>query len=422
MLARSFQAGLPIRVENASPDERAIANEITEEAALTPAPGEELRVEVLANEGDTVAQGQPIIRLRKATDIALVAPMAARIASVQYRPGHRLVQMVLFRESGGDRHSHDTTGAESDPQRLRALLQKAGLWRVIRSRPFGHMPGPDEQPAAIFVMAADSRPGAPNPVLALKGREDSFARGLAAIATLTQGRTYLCAVPGVDLDGDAPRLTRVEVGRLHPMGLAGLNVLHLSPAAPDARVWDLHAEDVADIGELLATGHVPETRLVSVTGGALREARLVRCQPGADLRGLSQAWVKPGPHEVISGSVLDGHSAHWLAPRDHQVSILPAGARKPRRHWFSAALQRASRPLPIIPTAALNQSMGGVLPVAALVRALGAGNTEGSVALGALSLLEEDLALADYITAADPPLSQQLRVILDRVEQEEVAE
>ncbi len=40
-------------------------------------------------------------------------------------------------------------------------------------------------------------------------------------------------------------------------------------------VWDLHAEDVAALGDLLDTGIVPMTRLVSVTGAALREARLL---------------------------------------------------------------------------------------------------------------------------------------------------
>ena len=38
----------------------------------------------------------------------------------------------------------------------------------------------------------------------------------------------------------------------------------------------------------------------------------------------------------------------------------------------------------------------------------------------ALSLLEEDLALADYVTAAEPGLGASLRAILKRIEAEEV--
>jgi len=82
-------------------------------------------------------------------------------------------------------------------------------------------------------------------------------------------------------------------------------------------------------------------------------------------------------------------------------------------------LRSAARPLPIIPTAALSQALGRSLPAAALVRALGGGDAETAVKLGALSLVEEDLALADYVTAADPPLARQLRILLDQIEAQE---
>src|SRR5690606_9899719 len=152
---------------------------------------------------------------------------------------------------------------------------------------------------------------------------------------------------------------------------------------------------------------------------ALRETRLVRCQPGADLRGLCRDIVKPGPHALLSGSALDGGPAQFLAPRDRQVTVRPLASGPARRHWFAAALRRAGRPLPVIPTAALDQALAG-LPAAALVRALGAGDDESAIRLGALSLVEQDLALADYATAAEPPLSAQLRAILDRIEAAEV--
>ena len=172
---------------------------------------------------------------------------------------------------------------------------------------------------------------------------------------------------------------------------------------------------------LIETGMVPETRLVSVTGPALTKQRLVRCQPGADMRGLCLGFVRPGPHHIIAGSHIDGHSGHWLGPRDRQVTVLGDDAGHRRNHWFSAALTRAARPLPIIPTAALEQALGGDIPAVALIRALSAGDQETATRLGALSLVEEDLALADYVTAAEPSLSAQLRVLLNRIEQEEVA-
>lgn len=389
---------------------------ITDEAGIAPAHGEELRVEALVAQGDLVAQGQPVLRTRGHAETALTAPMAGRVASVQMKPGRRLSQLVLFAEAGGGRHRF-AVGADT-PGALRRLMQESGLWRMLRSRPFGHMPTTAEHPAAIFVMATDSRPGAPDPAIALDGRAGDLARGIDALATLCDA-LFLCETRRLDLP-PLPGLRRILCGRLHPQGLAGIQIHRHRPAAIGARVWDIHAEDVADLGTLLETGLLPETRLVSVTGNALRETRLLRCQPGADLRALSQGVVRPGPHQLLSGSVLDGQALHWLGPRDRQVTALPRGAGGPDRHWFGAALKHAARPLPIIPTAALDQAMGSALPAAALVRALASGDQESAVRLGALSLLEEDLALADYATRAEPALSAQLRILLDRIEDEEV--
>lgn len=395
---------------------------LTVEAAVTPDIREELRVDLLVEEDAKVAQGQPLIRLRAAPDIALVAPMAGRVARIDLHPGHRLSQLVIFHEEGGDRHAFDTRGAASGGAELRALLQASGLWRAFRSRPFGRMPRADETPAAIFVMAVDSKPDAPAPLTALAAREQDFSRGLDALSRISDAKLFLCEPEGQRLPGQVPAsVTRLRVGATHPQGLAGLLVHRHFPARTDAPVWDIHAEDLADLGALLATGYLPETRLVAITGDALRDSALVRCQPGANLRGLSQSLARPGPHDVLSGSILDGCSAHWLGPRERQVTVLERISGPDARHWFRAALERAARHAPIIPTAALDQALGGALPAAALVRALASGDTETFTQLGGLSFVEEDLALADYATGARPRLATQLCAILTRIAAEEDA-
>ncbi|PTQ65063.1 biotin/lipoyl-containing protein [Celeribacter persicus] len=395
---------------------------ITDEAAITPAHGEELRVEALVSDGESVAQGQPLLRLRAMPDMYLTAPMAGRVAKIELRPGHRLSQMVLFHEAGGDRYAYDVSLAGADADELRRVLQMSGLWRQFRSRPFGRVPKPGAIPAAIFVIATDSRPDAPDPAPQLTHREAEFSRGLDALARLSEARIFLCQAEASSYTGALPAgVSRVITGKVHPNGLSGLMIHRHMPARVEAPVWDIHAEDVADIGSFLETGYVPATRVVSISGSgdALREAKLVQCQPGADLRGLSQPLLRPGPHVVVSGSFLDGRPAHWLSLRDRQVTVLTRDTATNNRHWFNEALDHVSRRAPIIPTAALDLAFGGVLPAAALVRVLASGDVEGFTRLGGLSLLEEDLALADYATGARPRLMTQVRAILDRIEEEE---
>lgn len=410
----ALAAGLSPHFPSPPPLHAGVEMDITEEAAVTAPAG--TRFIPLVEEGDSVAQGAPVAQMRGDGGMCLVAPMPGRVGHVRLLPGRRLSEIVLFREAGGDRLVHATGGD------VRAALQAAGFWPLLRRRPFGGMPATGETPAAIVVMAFDTRPLAPDPRAALEGREEHFVRGLDALAGLTGGPVFVChrrderpPVGGSHGGG----IRTVACGTRHPQGLAGIRIHALFPASLDAPVWDIHAEDVAAIGEFLETGLVPETRLVHVTGPGLRESRVVRTQPGADLRGLTHRVVLPGAHELLSGSPLDGKPAHWLDARDRQVSVMPGKAAPARPHWLRSAIMRRALPAPVIPSAALTQAVGAAFPAMALVRALTAGDDETAVSLGVLSLLEEDLALADYILG-EAQLRTLLRAMLDRLETEMV--
>lgn len=412
------------KLPSSAPADAPLPLQITDQSALFASPADDFRVDMLVAAGDRVAQGAPVLRSRRHPELTLVAPVAGDVAALDLGPGRRLSQVLFFHVAEAGRHQHDVAAARqgSDPAATRAALLAGGLWPFFRSRPFGRMPLPGERAAAIFVMAADTRPDAPAVRLALHGREEDFSRGLRALAGLTDGPVIVCHDGGIgDVGVAGDRVKPAKVASTHPHGLAGFQIAARFPAAIGRTVWDIHAEDVAGLGAFLATGLLPQTRLVSVSGTALREQRLLRCQPGADLRALTFDIVRPGPHRLLSGSSLDGVEGRWLGQWRRQVTAIAGGPPQGLTHWFSAALRRSGRPLPVIPTAALDQAFGGILPAALLVRALAANDAESAVRLGALSLLEEDVALADYLTAASPRIAAMLRAMLDRIRAEEQA-
>lgn len=392
----------------------------TEEAAVRAPAGPALHVTPLVAEGDPVAQGAAVACLRHAPEVCLVAPIAGVVAKHRLLPGRKLSEIVVFRDADGAVEHHDPQQADT-LDGLRRLMQGAGVWPWLRRRPFGGMPRPDETPAAIVVMATDTRPFAPDPRRALDGQTAHFTRGLAALLRLTDGPVLVCQQDGAPLWQDKSLDARLQVmtcGPRHPQGAAGINIHRHFPAGLDAPVWDIHAEDTTALGALLDTGVLPMTRLVHIAGAGLRQARTVRTHPGADLRQLTQRIAAPGPHELLSGSPLDGHVTRWLAPRDRQITVLPRPAPHPRRHWLIKALTQTAGADPAIPTAALTQAFGAGLPAAAFIRAIGAGDDEAAMKLGLLSLLEEDVALADYVLSEGGHLAAQLRVVLDRIQTE----
>ncbi|MGP6086346.1 Na(+)-translocating NADH-quinone reductase subunit A [Antarctobacter jejuensis] len=402
------------------PADPVVTDVTTEEAAVRPPTGRLLHVTSLVKEGDSVAKGAAVACLRHAPDICFSAPVAGRVARISLLPGRKLSEIVLFREDDSSVETHDT-GPATTTAGLRRLMQGAGFWPWLRRRPFGGMPSREETPAAIVVMAADTRPGAPDPCQALEGREEDFSRGLAALARLTEGPVLVCVQSGTRLEWPDPgedRIRKVTRGARHPQAAVGICVHQLFPAGLDAPVWDVHAEDAAALGTLLRTGSLPMTRLVTITGAALRESRTVRTHSGADLRQLTHRIVAPGQHELMSGAALDGHVAQWLAPRHRQITVLPRRPARNRPHWLVAALNRNASGNPVIPSAALTQAFAAALPATPFVRALGAGDDETAMKLGLLSLLEEDVALADYVLSEGGHLKDQLRAVLDRIQTE----
>lgn len=219
--------------------------------------------------------------------------------------GHRLSALKLFHEKDAGRHRHDTSGE------VRGVLLGSGMWRLIRSRPFGRVPLPAEVPAAIFVAAQDTRPLAPDPRDALRDTAEDFARGLAALLQLTEGPVVVCQDQGAPLVPDGAgheRIKLVHSRSEHPWGLPGVQIHRLHPATTDRPVWDIHAEDVAGIGALLASGYVPETRLVSVAGPALKQARFVRCQPAPICGACAMDMKSPG-------RTASCQARRWTGPR-----------------------------------------------------------------------------------------------------------
>ncbi|MDO5659178.1 MAG: Na(+)-translocating NADH-quinone reductase subunit A [Paracoccus sp. (in: a-proteobacteria)] len=413
----SLRRGLTLPVNSDPPKGRDPVTVLTDEAALGRGFGPDFRVDPLVQEGDVVAHGAPILRSRRHPEMVITAPMAGRIARLDLGPGRVLSQVLMFRDEGAGRHEYDR--GEETPEALRSLMLETGLWTAFRSRPFGRFPLPGEQPSAIFVMAHDTRPLAAPARDVLRGQEDAFARGLDALIRLAEAPVWLVQGQGRPLARAGGRLRVIHAGALHPEGLAGGHIHRHHPATPDRRVWEIDAQEVAALGLLLETGLLPETRVVSVAGPGLSRPQLVRCQIGADMRGLVAGLLTPGPRAILSGALPAAQEARYLRLRDRIVTVIPRPERRPRDHWFRAALGRAARPLPIIPTAAVEQSMAGGIPVMALLRALSSGDHETAVALGALSLLEEDMALIDYITAAEPRFAGLLRACLDAVAIEE---
>ena len=108
-----------------------------------------VRFEMLCEPGDSVQAGAAVMRDARRPQIVISAPAAGRIVKLERGAGRRLVALQIEADASERVAQFTAPGQQQDAQRT--FLLESGSWASLRTRPFGNIPDPDAQPAAILV-------------------------------------------------------------------------------------------------------------------------------------------------------------------------------------------------------------------------------------------------------------------------------
>ncbi len=400
-----------------------------------------LKPRLAVQEGDPVVAGTPILTDKDTPDVKVVAPVAGRIKAVNRGARRKLISVEIAVDADAGAPM-DFSGIEDLTERLCA----AGLWTSFRTRPYSKVPAPDTRPAAIYVTAMDSEPLSAEAAPIIQARGETFAAGMAAIATLSEGKTYLCQDSGADLPGgDVAGVEVASFAGPHPAGLAGTHMHFLEPPTATKTVWTIGYQDVIAIGHLMQTGQHDGTRVVALSGPACASPRIVTTLAGASMADLLGADLPQDlPVRVISGSILSGRAGDgasgYLGRYARQVTVIEEDRKQIPMGWIRPMASKFSVQ-PVLGSAlskklyALTSNLNGgrramvplgtfeelmpqdVLPTQ-LLRALLVMDTDQAQALGALELDEEDLCLLGFACPAKYEYGMALRDCLTKIEKE----
>lgn len=372
------------------------------------------RFDVLVQPGSRVQAGAPLLRERRRPEIVLPAPVSGTVAVVERGARRALLSVAVEVEASPGEAVTFPVPEVLNRAKARALMLSSGLWAALRKRPFGTIPDPDGEPRALLVTAMDTEPLSPDPAPIIGAHREQFAAGLDLMAALCDAPVYLCRAAGADIPGGSGRIQNVEFTGPHPAGLAGTHIHHLCPVGLEGgECWHIGYQDVISAGCLLASGRLWLDRTIALAGPAVRRPRLLTVPLGACVPDLLAGELAEGPVRAISGSALSGHAAAgaeaFLGWRHNQLTVLDAaGAEAPPR-------TDGAHGGPLIPTAALDAvAPSGILPVP-LMRALLVGDVARARDLGALELIEEDLALLSYVCVSQADYGALLRGILGQL-------
>ncbi len=394
--------------------------------------------------GDKVQKGQVIFEDKKNPGVKYTALASGTILEIN-RGAKRVLQSVVIEIEGDEAVSfakYDVQALDTlEPQQVRDNLIESGMWTALRTRPFSKVPAVDATAAAIFVTAMDTQPLAGDPQVVIAEHKDDFVNGLKVLARLTD-KVFVCKAPGADIPAGNAQVE--EFAGPHPAGLPGTHIHFLMPASARRSVWYLGYQDVIAIGQLFTTGELNNQRVVAITGPKAKNPRLVRTLLGASTQALTQDEAD-GQVRVISGSVLNGRTATgphaYMGRYFQQLTLIEEGTEKEFFGWVMPGADKFSITRAFLghlsPSRLFNMtsSTGGseramvpignyerVMPLdilpTMLLRDLISGDTDGAVALGALELDEEDLALCTFVCPGKYDYGSYLRDCLETVERE----
>lgn len=406
------------------------------------------RPKLLVKEGDTVKAGTPLFYDRMFDQIMYCSSVSGEVIEIRRGEKRKILEIKVLSDKQVTYESFkkyalsDLTSLSRNDATEQML--SSGVWPNIIQRPFGIVADPKDSPKAIFISGFDSSPLAPDLAFTLQGKEHYFQAGLDVLKKFASGAVYLSTNAEAEPDTVFSQAKNVELNTFsgpHPAGNVGVQIHHIDPVNKGEIVWTVSPYGVAQIGQLFLEGKYDASKVVAVTGSEVKEPTYVKTYSGAGLEKLLADGVKEGPLRYISGNVLTGENvgkAGYLGFYHHQITVIPEGHYEEFLGWIKPTSKKLSFHRAIGLFSFLNGSkehkvdtnthgeqrsfvitgvFENVLPMDVLpmylFKAILANDYDEMESLGIFELIEEDVALCEFI---DPSKNELQKILREGIE------
>ena len=407
--------------------------------AIKPADFQGLIPKLAVAVGDKVKAGTPLLFDKYHPKVQYVSPVSGEVTAINRGERRRILEVVVK----ADREILSEDFLKSDPLKLssdaiKTELLKSGIWPSIKSRPFGIVARPADQPKAIFISCFDSSPLAPDYDYIFKDEANAWQTGINALSKLTTGKINLglSAKKENKIFSETKGVEITLFNGPHPAGNVGIHIHAVSPLNKGEIVWTIQPQDVIMIGRLFLTGKYDSSRIVALCGSEVKDPKYFQFRMGGLLTGLLKGRLGRKNARIISGNVLTGTvvaSDGFLGFYDSMVSVIPDGnyyemfgwalpgfgKYSPSRTFFSWLGSKKKKYIIDATTHGeerafvLSDEYDKVLPMdilpVYLLKAILANDIDAMEQLGIYEVIEEDLALCEYICTSKIMVQSVLR-------------
>lgn len=297
-----------------------------------------------------VKAGDPIYYDKTRPEVMYCSPVSGQFIELNRGPKRRIVELVFLADKEQSYRTYDLPNLSTTSREdLVAFLANSGVWPMIRQRPYNVVPDTDVTPKNIFVSTFDSAPLAPDANLVIAGNETAFQKGLEILSMLTEGNVHL----GLNASDSniSTAFTNAEgveknwFQGAHPVGNVGVQIHHTAPINKGDTVWTAGVQEVIVIGRLFTEGRFNTERLVALTGAEVKSAHYVKTYQGANLESFLEDNLENEHVRVVSGDVLTGEDVGnkgYLGFFDDQVTVLTEGDYYEMFGWLVPVAPRPS--------------------------------------------------------------------------------
>lgn len=403
------------------------------------------RPKLLVAEGDNVKAGSPVLYDKMQENVMICSPVSGEVVEVKRGAKRKLLEIKILADKEIEYEQFNTYNV-SDIKGLSredavAQMTKGGVWANIIQRPYGVIASEEDSPKSIFISAFDTHPLAADPAFTLKGEEEAFRTGIEILKKFTEGPIHL----NHDLNGEVSSvfaniegIQHNKVSGPHPAGNVGVQIHHIDPIGKGDLVWTVTPFGVAQIGKLFSKGVYDASRVVAVAGSELKDPQYIKTYTGACVNKMVDGNLKQNHVRFISGNVLTGEKVEkdgYLGFYDNLLSVLPEGDHAEFLGWIKPkkdvlSFHRAwglfsflngknkeyvldtntnGEPRAFVETGIFEKVTPMDIYPVYLIKAIMAEDFDNMEALGIYEVVEEDLALCEYVDVSKHDVQQIVR-------------
>ena len=235
-----------------------------------------------------------------------------------------------------------------------------------------------------------------------------------------------------------------KISGKHPAGNVGVHIHHIDPISKGDLVWTVNPYGVVQIGKLFLEGRYDASKSIALTGSEIKSPQYYKTYTGACINKIIENNVSSGEVRFISGNVLTGEkikSDGYLGFYDQQVTVIPEGKHSEFLGWILPTTKKLSfhrsfgllsflngkdkeyvidtntkgEKRTFVQTGVFEEvTPMDILPTY-LIKGILAEDYDDMENLGIYEMIEEDIALCEFVDVSKHNLQEILRDGLDLI-------